>query len=44
MRAAVILAAGKGVRMRSELPKVFHKICEKPMLSCVLDAVKGAGL
>lgn len=36
----IILAAGKGVRMKSDLPKVFHKILEKPMLSYVLEAAK----
>ncbi|MBC7325439.1 MAG: bifunctional UDP-N-acetylglucosamine diphosphorylase/glucosamine-1-phosphate N-acetyltransferase GlmU, partial [Moorella sp. (in: Bacteria)] len=42
--AAVILAAGKGTRMKSELPKVLHKICGRPMVSYVLKAVKGAGI
>src|SRR4051812_46220558 len=32
----VILAAGKGTRMRSKLPKVLHPIGGKPMLGCVL--------
>jgi UDP-N-acetylglucosamine diphosphorylase/glucosamine-1-phosphate N-acetyltransferase len=32
----VILAAGKGVRMNSDLPKVFHRILGEPMLSYVL--------
>jgi UDP-N-acetylglucosamine diphosphorylase/glucosamine-1-phosphate N-acetyltransferase len=32
----IILAAGKGVRMNSDLPKVFHKILGEPMLSYVL--------
>lgn len=43
MNSAVILAAGKGVRMKSDLPKVFHKILGKPMLSYVLDAVEDYG-
>jgi bifunctional UDP-N-acetylglucosamine pyrophosphorylase/glucosamine-1-phosphate N-acetyltransferase len=38
--ACVILAAGKGERMKSELPKVMHPICSRPMLGYVLDLVK----
>ena len=40
---AVILAAGKGTRMKSSLPKVLHKVGGKPMLQHVLDAAKQAG-
>ena len=36
---AVILAAGKGTRMKSDLPKVLHPIFQKPMLSWVIDCV-----
>ncbi len=38
--AAIILAAGKGERMKSALPKVMHQICSRPMLGYVLDLVK----
>ncbi|HTY45106.1 MAG TPA: NTP transferase domain-containing protein [Patescibacteria group bacterium] len=39
--AVIILAAGKGERMKSETPKVLHPICGRPMLAYVLDLVKG---
>jgi bifunctional UDP-N-acetylglucosamine pyrophosphorylase / glucosamine-1-phosphate N-acetyltransferase len=38
--AAIILAAGKGTRMRSDLPKVFHEILGEPMLSYVIKTVQ----
>jgi bifunctional UDP-N-acetylglucosamine pyrophosphorylase/glucosamine-1-phosphate N-acetyltransferase len=37
--AVIILAAGKSTRMKSELPKVLHPLCGRPMLSYVLDLV-----
>ncbi|NCB37951.1 MAG: bifunctional N-acetylglucosamine-1-phosphate uridyltransferase/glucosamine-1-phosphate acetyltransferase [Erysipelotrichia bacterium] len=40
---ALILAAGKGTRMKSELPKVVHPILGRPMVSYVIDAVKAIG-
>ena len=39
----IILAAGKGTRMKSKLPKVLHKVCGKEMLRHVIDATKEAG-
>lgn len=39
----IILAAGKGTRMKSSLPKVLHKAGGKAMLAHVLDAAKEAG-
>lgn len=41
--AAVILAAGKGTRMKSALPKVLHPICGQPMLYYPLEAARLAG-
>lgn len=40
---AVILAAGKGTRMKSDLPKVLHKIDDKCLVDYVIDAASGAG-
>jgi len=40
---AVILAAGKGTRMNSDLPKVLHEVCGRPMLAYVLEACRRAG-
>ncbi len=34
--AAVVLAAGKGTRMKTELPKVLHKLAGRPMINHVL--------
>lgn len=42
-RAAVILAAGQGTRMRSPLPKVLHRVGGRTMLDRAIDAVQGAG-
>ena len=39
----VILAAGKGTRMKSKLPKVLHKAGGKSMVQHVIDAAKAAG-
>lgn len=41
--AAIILAAGKGTRMRSSIPKVMHQIGGQPMLQHVLNTAKKAG-
>lgn len=39
--AVCVLAAGKGTRMRSELPKVLHKVAGLPMLGHALNSAKG---
>jgi bifunctional UDP-N-acetylglucosamine pyrophosphorylase/glucosamine-1-phosphate N-acetyltransferase/UDP-N-acetylglucosamine pyrophosphorylase len=41
---AIILAAGKGKRMGSDLPKVLLPVCGRPMLRYVIDAVRAAGV
>ena len=42
--SAVILAAGKGVRMVSALPKILHPAAGKPMIAHIIDQVKAAGI
>jgi bifunctional UDP-N-acetylglucosamine pyrophosphorylase/glucosamine-1-phosphate N-acetyltransferase len=41
---AVVLAAGKGTRMKSSRPKVLHELCGRPMLWWVLRALRDAGV
>ena len=43
-RFVIVLAAGKGTRMKSTLPKVLHKVGGKPMVQLVVDTVKNAGV
>ncbi len=40
---AIVLAAGKGTRMKSEKPKVLHEIFNKPLVSWVLSACENIG-
>ena len=40
---AIILAAGKGTRMKSALPKPLHAVGGRPMLAWSIDAAKAAG-
>lgn len=42
--SAVILAAGKGTRMKSDLPKVLHTVCGKTLLDHVIASVRLAGV
>lgn len=39
---AVLLAAGQGTRMKSDLPKVLHPVCGRPMVLYALDAARAA--
>jgi bifunctional UDP-N-acetylglucosamine pyrophosphorylase / glucosamine-1-phosphate N-acetyltransferase len=41
--SVLIMAAGLGTRMRSELPKVLHPVSGKPMVAWVIDAARQAG-
>lgn len=43
MFTSIILAAGMGTRMKSNMPKVLHKVCGKPLCKWVIDASKEAG-
>ncbi|MEK9752797.1 MAG: bifunctional UDP-N-acetylglucosamine diphosphorylase/glucosamine-1-phosphate N-acetyltransferase GlmU [Rhodospirillaceae bacterium] len=42
--AAVVLAAGLGTRMKSDLPKVLHPLAGRPMISMLLETVAQAGI
>lgn len=44
MKKAIILAAGKGTRMESDLPKVVQMVCGREMVNRVLDVTKEVGV
>lgn len=41
---AVVMAAGKSTRMKSDVPKVLHELCGQPILTHVLRAIDEAGI
>jgi bifunctional UDP-N-acetylglucosamine pyrophosphorylase / glucosamine-1-phosphate N-acetyltransferase len=43
-KCAVILAAGEGKRMKSQTPKVLHRVCGKEMVNHVIDTMRKAEL
>ena len=44
MSRAIVLAAGKGTRMKSAQPKVLHDLCGRPMLWYTLEALRATGI
>lgn len=42
--AAIILGAGKGTRMKSDLPKVMMPLCGKPMIQHIIDTLENMGV
>lgn len=42
MKSAIVLAAGKGTRMKSSLNKVMHPVCNKPMIGHIISTLKKA--
>ncbi|WMJ76474.1 MULTISPECIES: bifunctional UDP-N-acetylglucosamine diphosphorylase/glucosamine-1-phosphate N-acetyltransferase GlmU [unclassified Sedimentibacter] len=44
MGMSIILAAGEGTRMKSNIPKTLHKVCGKEMIRYVVDAAKNSGI
>lgn len=42
--AAIVLAAGKSTRMKSDLPKALHEVCGQPMLAYVIAACRLSGV
>lgn len=44
MKSAIVLAAGKGTRMKSSLNKVMHPVSNKPMIGHIIASLKKAGV
>ena len=43
MKNAIVMAAGKGTRMHSDVPKVLHEVCGMPMVEMIVRQLKKAG-
>lgn len=43
-KCAIILAAGEGKRMKSNTPKVLHRVCGKEMINHVIDNIRKSGV
>lgn len=44
MNMSIILAAGEGTRMKSDIPKTLHKVCGKEMIKYIIEAAKESGI
>jgi len=44
MNMTIILAAGEGTRMKSDIPKTLHKVCGKEMIKYVVEAAQKSGI
>ena len=44
MRNAIVLAAGKGTRMKSDRSKVMHTIIDRSMLAYIIDALRAVSV
>ena len=44
MSMSIILAAGEGTRMKSDIPKTLHKVCGKEMIKYVIEAAANSGI
>jgi len=44
MNMSIILAAGEGTRMKSDIPKTLHKVCGKEMIKYIIEAAEESGI
>ena len=44
MSMSIILAAGEGTRMKSDIPKTLHKVCGKEMIKYIIEASLNSGI
>lgn len=44
MNMSIILAAGEGTRMKSDIPKTLHKVCGKEMIKYIIEASENSGI
>ncbi len=44
MNMSIVLAAGEGTRMKSDIPKTLHKVCGKEMIKYIIEASLNSGI